>query len=195
MNAPTAVVDQLYGRRAFRVKGIPHWNKIANLGRANVGRLRTLLQETATSALGSDEVDKKELREMRRGVGFLSGLEKNDLPPKPLLPHLRNELFRVGDPVVAYVGDLVGSRLSWVHGTVRTVSKAFNPQWKTAVPSSGYFWRVSTLLGEQPMEGLTEIACSTTEPRLLLRGDYDYLVQARHSDPECWREPEQGLPH
>ncbi len=183
MNKNLPNLQQLIGNQSDRLSGIKSWNNLEIIGKNNLERIVQLAQENIYRML-ADHEDSQDMKKIRTAIDFI----ENELLPKsinkPTLPKLRNEMFRKDDPVCAYLGD-TGAAIAekgWVRGQVVEVSKAFNKDWKDGKPNSGYFWKVTVKAQENIFPNDKKIAFSTTEPRVLLDWEYDYLKISEDAD-------------
>lgn len=176
-------LEMLVGEQAFRLRGIASWEQAAVLGRANLTRLVELAQQ-AVNALLTMGGSRDELREMRRGIDYLNGLLPEAIA-KPLLPRLRAESFRMGDRVYVYVRDTEGciAESDWVPAEITSVQKSFKSEWIDAAPNSGYYWRLTATTNTPVLPGVTPLPFSTSEPRVVLAWEWNYLRQAALTDP------------
>lgn len=183
MSAHLPNLEQLLGNESERLSGIKSWNNLETMGKNNLQRIIHLAQENVYRML-SDHDDAKEMKLIHRGIDFI----QNELLPKsvnkPTLPKLRNEMFRHGNQVCVYLGDTDGTiaESGWIRGTVVGIDKAFNKDWKDGKANSGYFWKVTVKFEKNVFTNDKKIAFSTTEPRVILESDYDYLKNG--ADPE-----------
>lgn len=176
MNQNLPNLQQLLGHQSDKLSGIKSWSNVEILGKNNLQRITQLAQENIYRML-SDHEDAKEMKLIHTGIDFI----QNELLPKsvikPTLPKLRNEMFRKDNFVYAYLGDTNGVIIEkgWIRGQVVDVSKAFNKDWKDGKANSGYFWKVTVEAKENIFTNSNKIVFSTTEPRVILDWEYDYL--------------------
>lgn len=166
-------------RERHRCEGINDWIVVPHLGRQNLERLLALTREYANALLTEGDA-RDELQTLRAGREYLESLLPNALN-KPLLPRLRNEIFRAGQAVRVYMGDTEGvTAPSWVRATVTDVRKGYRADWDDGLPNGGWHWRV-TAVTEVPVFTAApqrEIAFSTSEPRAVSETEWDYLQNA-----------------
>jgi hypothetical protein len=169
-------VEVVLGPHAHRLRGVRGWEEVRSLGSANLARLVDFARKAMQDELGDMEREERGLR-----AGALSQLEAllgASEGWKPVLPRLRVECFRVGQPVHLLLGDTPGSREGWVRGEVCELSKHHNPAWSDHFPSRGYYWRVTARLQDGG-----ELSFSTSEPRVLLEPELAFLQSALQEDP------------
>jgi hypothetical protein len=132
----------------------------------------------------SDHEDAKEMRLIHLGIDFIQNERLPKSINKPTLPKLRNEMFCKDDFVYAYLGDTNGAIIEkgWIRGQVVEVSKSFNKEWKDGKANSGYFWKVSVEFEINIFPNNNKIALSTTEPRVILDWEYDFLRNGDDKD-------------
>lgn len=180
-----AFLDTLLGRGADRLRGVSRWDQLPGLGRGNLARIIALLRAESGLALAEDRT-RDELRELAQATARVTALHDASDLHRPILPRLRNELFRAGDAVLVYVGDSpsVTTDAAWVHGRIAIVEKAYRPDWDNGEPNGGYFWR-STIATDAPVFADGQpLRCSTTEPRVLLAADGPALVALAREAPD-----------
>jgi len=178
-------VDELLGPSAARLAGIQRWDQLPGLGRANLARIVALLRAESGLAMAEDR-DRDELHALARATTRVQALHDASTLHRPVLPRLRNELFRAGDLVQVYVGDSPKreTRRSWVSGRITAVEKAYRPDWDDGSPNGGYFWRSTIETREGVFSDRTPLRCSTTEPRVQLDEDARALRRLRQEDQE-----------
>lgn len=178
-------LETLLGPQAHRLVGVT-WGNVAFLGRANVERILELARANVVAEFNAGE-DRQVLRSLRRGVDALERVLAETMVDKPVLPRLRNELFRERDRVRVYMGDTPGvaAGSGWAVGEVIQVRKGYREQWDDGSPNGGYHWRVTVDLWMEGGRGWT-VAFSTTEPRAVLEDDWPHLLQASRDDPVFW---------
>jgi len=163
--------------------GVTGWSEVPSLGRLNLLRLRQIAQEVNNRAFGQGD-DHESLRERVRAIQYLNELVGMSAR-KPCLPRLRMEVFQVGDEVAIYLGDTPGALVKrWVPATVTAVSKRHKPEWSDHA-SRGYYWRVTATTDAMVFPGVTELAFSTTEPRVLTLTE---LATLRHNRGTVFRQ-------
>jgi hypothetical protein len=181
-------VRSLLDRDAWRIQGISSWQDVSLLGSLNLGRLVELVQARLVASLHQHQLDPDERRSLVRGLDALQSLLASRLPPKPLLPRLRNESFHQGDSVQVFLGDSPGSHFQntcnpWIAGKVTRVDKAFNPAWASGEPNSGYHWQVTVETSVEVFPRTSILRFSTSEPRALKQHEFDSLTTTLHEDP------------
>lgn len=183
MNENLPNLQQLTGNQSDRLSGLLSWESLALTGKINLERIVQLAQENIYRML-SDHEDAKEMKLVHTGIDFIQTELLPNSVIKPTLPKLRNEMFRKDDMVYAYLGDTSGTIIEkgWLRGKVIEISKAFNKDWKDGKPNSGYFWKVMVEFGKNVFPNDDKIAFSTTEPRVILDWEYDYLKDSNDSD-------------
>ncbi len=180
-NLPT--LSDAFEYDTYRLQGINGWGPIASLGLNNVCRLRQLAQATAMR-LHTEGATRSELRAQNRAVSYLTNIERETSFERPVLPRLRNELFHEDDQVVIYVGEISKTSPSWISGTVVSVTKGFNANWKKAQPNSGYYWHIVVEPDTGSRSPLSRFNFSNTEPRVLLHREFIKLKELLHQhDP------------
>ena len=172
-----------FGHAAFRLAGVPGWESVAFLGRNNLHRLQALAQTTGARLL-AEGAPRTELRRHQAVTDLLADAERSCRDTRPFLPRLRAELFRGGDRVAVYLGELPGATCRWVTGQVVSVTKSFNVEWKNAATHGGYYWRVTVEPDSDSGSPLRSLSFSTTEPRVLPVAELAELVRlAEEDDP------------
>ena len=176
MNTNLPDLQAFIGSESDRLSGINSWKNLENVGKNNLERIIQLAQENIYRML-SDHDDAKEMTAIRRGIDFIQNVLIPKSIVKPTLPKLRNEMFRKDDSVCAYLGDTIGTiiKTGWMQGKVADINKAFNKDWKDGKANSGYFWKVTVEFEENIFQNGNKISFSTTEPRVILDWEYDYL--------------------
>ena len=178
-----AVDEVCCNKDRYRFGGINSMNDLATLGQGNLKRVRELLQERALEMVSRRETDRDDREKQQTALAHLEFLLREKRENKPFLPRLRNELFCTKDEIRVYLGDTLGTadNAPWVSGTIIRVEKALRPEWRTAEANSGYFWQSTAVITSA--NGVSQsIVFSTTEPRVLLRREYDWLQNARTND-------------
>jgi hypothetical protein len=180
---PTAMPSVIFDHEAHRLRGVATWDDVARLGRGNVTRMAQIARDLAAEGYAS-AASADDLREIRRAADFLEAIAPSR-PHRPFLPRLRNELFHKGDALVLYLGDSDGqiAPWDWVPAVAVEVSKAHRPEWAgTGVPNSGFYWQTTARAEVELFPGTREVRFSTTEPRALLRREFEELQELAHVD-------------
>lgn len=112
----------------------------------------------------------------------LQRLQQTSTHRKPVLPRLRVECFRVGQQVHLLLADTPGTREIWADAIVCEVRKHHRPKWAHHFPSRGYYWRVTARAERPLLKNATALSFSTSEPRVLLLEEFEYLKRALHED-------------
>ncbi|MBC7806337.1 MAG: hypothetical protein H7145_09315 [Akkermansiaceae bacterium] len=177
--------ESVFGAQTYRLRGIGSWEQVPLLGTGNMERLRALLRGAAMRLLGESE-SRDDLREVQSAITFLSESIASAMEDKPLLPRLRVESFRKGNAVHIYLGDSAGTVApgGWVTATITEVDKAFRPDWNDGTENGGYFWRWTATAAVPLFPGQNTVRFSTSEPRVLLAGEFAYLQKAVSADPD-----------
>ncbi len=178
-------VDTLLGSNADRLRGLDRWEQLPCLGRANLSRIVALLRAESGLAMAEDR-GRDELHALAHATSRVVALHDASGLRRPVLPRLRNELFRAGDAVQVYVGDSPGtvSTTPWIAGRITAVEKAYRRDWDNGEPNGGYFWRSTIVTSEAAFQDGEALRCSTTEPRVLLDEDARALRVLMNDDPE-----------
>jgi hypothetical protein len=178
-----ATLAAALGSHAFRVQGIEA-GLLSTLGHPNLVRLTTLLSEAADGYLAEGPASREALqisRAVREHIEQLLVEQANS--PKPVFPRLRSEAFQAGDEVVVYVGDTFsGAAWTWIPGTVTAVDESQGPEPSEDGASPGYYWRITAELHKPPIQVTRLLAFSISEPRVVLRRDFGYLINAFEAD-------------
>lgn len=171
----------LLGPHAHRLRGIEGWSDLPLLGAPNLAHLLDFARKAALDE--QDTMDRAERAERRDSLAELDALARATEGWKPVLPRLRVECFRVGQAVRLLLADTPGAHEGWASATIREVSKRHKPEWAHHFPSRGYYWRL-TAAGETPLLGASaDLAFSTSEPRVMVLRELEFLKRARTEDP------------
>jgi hypothetical protein len=165
------------GPHAHRLRGLRRWEELGGLGSANLARLLDFARKALQDEL--PELGRDERGPRAEALGQLEVLLRASEGTKPVLPRLRVECFRVGQPVHLLLADTPGERQRWAAATVCEVSKHHNPAWSDHFPSRGYYWRVVARLQDG-----RALAFSTSEPRVLSDPELASLRRALREDPQ-----------
>jgi hypothetical protein len=184
MTTELPALQDLLGEDSYRLHGIPDWESVPELGDANLARMEALVEKFIYRSMSRGE-DVDELKVLARGKRHLIKLREQITTRKPYLPRLRNELFREGDTLMLYLGDTPSARGdAWRRVEVTKVEKGHNSEWSMDSSARGYYWRVTVKDPDKALlPGHQQLSFSTTEPRAILEAEFDYLQQARESDP------------
>lgn len=176
--------DLLSDANKPRLQGLTSWEQIPLLGTANIERVIQLAQENV-NALMAVSAPRNELRAVADGIGRLREALAS-ASKKPLLPRLRAETFRQGHNVKIYVGDSEGciAPTAWVDAVITQVQKSHKPEFVDGTPNNGFYWRSTATTKQVVFSGQNTLAFSTTEPRVLLVWEFDFLQKATKSDTE-----------
>jgi hypothetical protein len=177
-------LEAMLGSQSQRLRGIGSWEQAPSLGKRNQERLVQLTQENIHRLLADGE-SRDELHRLREGIAYLTECQETT-PLKPILPRLRSERIMQGDDVYVYMGDTEGSiaPTEWVKAVITEREKGHNSAWVDSTPNSGYFWRLTATASVPFFPDVYSIPFSTSEPRVLLTHEYDYLKRAVTDDPE-----------
>lgn len=177
-------LELMTGGQYFRLKGISCWENVSILGKANLERLLQITQENIYRLM-ADISNQDDLKAISKGVSFIDEKLIPIAIKKPLLPRLRSESFVKGDKVLIYLGDtastIINSGDSWVKANIEKVEKSYKADWFDCSANSGYYWRLTAKTSKPVFENgdLDTINFSTSEPRVLLGWEYDYLKQTK----------------
>ncbi len=182
--------EEHFADQAFRLTGLDSWFDAFKTGRGNLKAMHSLAQRVQHEELAS-EADRAELRARTAVIELLEQAVEGSAEHLPLLPWLRSEHFAVGDSIAVWGTDTPGATPGWSFGTVEVVEKSQKPEWSRARRTAGYYWRVQALVEGWFGESLpARIPFSTTEPRVVLRSEFEQLVAltaARTRFGECFR--------
>lgn len=170
---PSGMLISLLTDDRQRLRGVTE-AQLPNLGRGNLKQIRQQLQ-TLLSRMVMEGEDRDEIRAAR---AWLDRLDEwiAEAPARPRLPALRVEHFSEGDDIVAYLGDTPGALVQgWVGGRVVSIEKSHKPAWSHHPGTRGYYWRVTARMEQPVFPGSRALPFSTTEPRVLLRSELDWL--------------------
>ena len=178
LDAPSPItLADVFGEEAFRTEGIFGWWQVAQLGSANIARLLDIARSEAAKRLHQGE-GAAEMRRLRPALDFLDRCESDDL--RPLFPRLRTECFRLGDEVMAFLGDTPGALATgWVPGKVTAIEKSHKLEWVSERPTSGYYWRVTLTADREVLPQSRTLAFSTSEPRVMHAWELEWLRRSR----------------
>jgi hypothetical protein len=174
-------LELMTGRQYFRLQGVSSWEDVSILGKANLDRLLQVTQENIYRLM-TDISNQDDLKAIRKGVNFINEKLIPIAIKKPLLPRLRSESFVKGDKVLIYLGDtistIINSEDSWVKANIEEVEKSYKSDWFDGSANSGYYWRLTAKTSKSVFENgnLDSIPFSTSEPRVLLDWEYNYLT-------------------
>lgn len=178
-------LPMLLGPHAERLRGIQGWEDLQHLGSLNLQRLvdfaaKAMLDEAS-------DMDRDERAQRAAALERLKGLQRSSVVCKPVLPRLRVECFRVGQTVRLLLADTPGAQEVWGSATVCEVAKRHKPEWAHHFPSRGYYWRVTAHAERPLLRGASDLAFSTSEPRVLPAEELDFLKRALHEVPDFVR--------
>lgn len=174
MSLPIEELRRALGSSAERIQGIGSWADLAVLGRANLVAVRDLLAQSALQAANDGD---REAASLARDAGSL--VERplaRTTETKPVLPRLRRESFRVGEPVHLFVGEWAEDE-PWRPARVTSIEKAFRSEWQRDA-ARGFYWRVTATL-DRAVEGIRLFPFSTSEPRAVPSAELGWWIDAR----------------
>lgn len=174
MSLPIEELSRALGSSAERIQGVVSWSDLDVLGRANLLAVRDLLAESALHA--ANDGDREAARLSQEAASLVERSLARTTRTKPVLPRLRRESFRVGEPVHLFVGEWTEDE-PWRPARVTSIEKAFRGEWQHDA-ARGFYWRVTATL-DRAVEGTRLFPFSTSEPRAVPSAELAWWVDAR----------------
>lgn len=179
-NFPT--LTELLGNEHSRLKGILGWDDVPLLGSGNIENVLHFARGNVQQVFNEGET--LEAKELSKGIKRLEDYATKIVKYKPLLPRLRIESFRKGNKVKIYMGDTEGVRHKdpWINAVIIDIKKAQKPDFVDGSWMGGYYWRITAKSDKEFFPNEFVLPFSTSEPRVILAKDFEYLQNAFEND-------------